>query len=93
MIELDSHPLAVIPSEFSGRARIVGCPWCRAVLMLILDESGRGTEPLEVHGYDLADSTTPGRWNLKGGWIHATPHRCGRAVPAPNPSVRSRAGP
>jgi diguanylate cyclase (GGDEF)-like protein/PAS domain S-box-containing protein len=46
--------------------------------MLVLDESGRGTELLEVHGYDLAESTRPGFWNLKGGWIHATPHRCGR---------------
>jgi hypothetical protein len=78
MIALDERPLTAIPSEFSGRARVVGCPWCRAVLMLVMDESGRGTTPLDVLGFDLAEATSPGFWNLKGGWIHASPHRCGR---------------
>jgi hypothetical protein len=63
MIGLEARPLAAIPSEFSGRAKIVGCPWCQAVLMLVMDEDGRGTEPLEVHGSDLAESSTPGSWN------------------------------
>jgi hypothetical protein len=74
------RPLAAIPSEFSGRAKVVGCLWCRAVLMLVMDENGRGTTPLDVQGFDLADSPTPGFWYLKGGWIHATPHRCHRAT-------------
>jgi hypothetical protein len=79
MIGQVARPVAAIPSEFSGRAKVVGCPYCTAVLMLVMDESGRGTEPLDVHGYDLAEATSPGFWNLKGGWIHATPHRCRRA--------------
>ncbi len=91
MIGLDARPLAVIPSEYSGRAKVVGCPFCRAVLMLVMDESGRGTEPLEVHGYDLAEPTSPGFWNVKGGWIHATPHRCGRATHAFARAGRGRA--
>jgi hypothetical protein len=92
MIGLDERPLAAIPSEFSGRAKVVGCPLCRAVLMLVMDESGHGTEPLEVHGYDLAESPTPGSWNLKGGWIHATPHCCGRASFAFVRTYRARSG-
>jgi hypothetical protein len=70
-------PLAAIPSEFSGLAKVAGCPTCRLVLMIVMNESGRATEPLEVHGYDLAESDRPGHWNLKGGWMLATPHRCG----------------
>ena len=44
--------------------------------MLVMDENGRGTMLLDVQGFDLADSPTPGFWYLKGGWIHASPHRC-----------------
>jgi hypothetical protein len=93
MIGQDARPLVAIPSEFSGRAKVVGCPWCTAVLMLVLDESGLATEPLDVHGYDLAEATTPGRWNLKGGWILATPHLCRQAALAFEPAERSRAVP
>jgi hypothetical protein len=78
MIGQGVRPLAAIPSEFSGRAKVVGCPYCRAVVMLVMDETGRGTTPLDVHGWDLAESLTPGFWNLKGGWIHAASHRCRR---------------
>jgi hypothetical protein len=79
-----SNPLTLIPSEYSGLAKVVHCPGCRAVLMLVLDETGRGTAPLEVRGWDLAESLSPGFWNLKGGWIHATAHRC-RRISGPSP--------
>jgi hypothetical protein len=80
--DVRSNPLVLIPSEFSGRARVVGCPLCKKVLMLIIDESGRGTAPLDVVGFDLAESPSPGFWYLKGGWIHATPHLCRPAAVA-----------
>jgi hypothetical protein len=69
-------PLAAIPAEFSGHAAAVGCPRCRAVLMLLFDEDGRGTEPLEVHGYDLAGPGDDGDWELKGGWMLGRRHEC-----------------
>lgn len=76
LIGLETRPFAAIPSEFSGRARIAGCPWCAGVLMLVLDESGVATAPLDVLDYDLDETSTPGFWNLKGGLIVATAHRC-----------------
>jgi hypothetical protein len=47
--------------------------------MLVMDECGRGTTPLDVQGFELAESSSPGFWNLKGGVILATAHRCGRS--------------
>jgi hypothetical protein len=73
---VQGQPLALIPSEYSGRAKVVGCPYCRAVLMLVMDECGRGTTPLDVQGFELAESLSPGFWNLKGGMILATGHGC-----------------
>jgi hypothetical protein len=71
---------------------MVGCPYCRAVLMLVMDESGRGTPPLDVHGFELAESSSPGFWNLKGGVILAAAHGCGRSGLAFDRARRSRGG-
>jgi hypothetical protein len=77
MIGVQPGRLALIPAEFSGHARIVGCPWCKEVLMLVMNESGMGTDALEVVDLDLAESQrVPGTYSTKGGWVHATPHRC-----------------
>jgi hypothetical protein len=75
-----SRPLAAIPSELSGLAKLVGCPWCFAELMLVLDETGRGTTPLDVFSYALAPPEIPGRFNIKGGWINSSSHRCEPAL-------------
>jgi hypothetical protein len=79
MIDTAARPLALIPSEAGVKAKAVGCPFCRQVLMLLINESGIGTTPLDVFAYDLAESTHPGFWNLKGGFIWASPHRCRRS--------------
>jgi hypothetical protein len=76
MIHSRPRRLALIPAEYSGHARIVGCPWCHAELMLVLDEDGRGTPPLDVQDWDLAEGKVPGCCTTKGGWVLANPHRC-----------------
>jgi hypothetical protein len=82
-IEAKSRPgvLGRLKQLVGTLALMVGCPYSRAVLMLVMDECGRRTMPLDVQGFELAESSSPGFWNLKGGVILATMHRCGWVEP------------
>jgi hypothetical protein len=57
-----------------------------------MDKLGRGTRLLDVQAFDLAESLSPGFWNLKGSLILAAAYGCGRSRLAFDRAWRPRGG-